>query len=336
MNKEPIVSNRIKISTIFFLLILQNILLAGITVSSKIDTTIATVGDQITLNISVQYQDKNTHISFPNLNDELQKFSVISTNSTDPEKISKGFLKNYQFKIAIFDTGKIKIPPLTVTTQRDTLEKLTFQTSPHIVNVISVLPPDQNVKPKDIKQPFPLPTILPWDIIIFIAIILLIITWWYLWYKKWKKQHPKVDFNEKYLDPPHIIALRKLDNIKNMPFSTEEDIIKCYTEISYIFREYMENRFFVPALEMPTREIMETTSSLDIQQRTALQIQDILTKLDIIKFANQLPEKSEKEKILTIAKQIINDIKVDNFLSQRSGLTEIKEKLVVNTQNQKT
>ncbi len=310
--------NRIKILIIFLLLILQTNLFAGITVSTKIDTSIATIGDQINLSITVEYPDESTIISFPELNDELQKLSLISKEALKPEKLSDGFQNIYQLKIAVFDTGKVEIPSLTVEIQSDSADAITFKTSTHIVNVISVLPPQEDVKPKDIKLPFPLPTILPWDIIILIAVLLGISILWFFWYKRWKKNNPKVDFNEKYLDPPHIIALRKLNQIRTLPFSTEKEIIKTYTNISYIFREYLENRFFIRALEMPTREILECNEILDIDNTTTIEMNDILNRLDIIKFANQLPEIAEKDNILSISEKIINNTKIDNFLSQES------------------
>lgn len=319
--------SRIKISIIFLLFLLHCSLFAGISVTSKIDTSLATIGDQVTLKINVVYPNENTTISFPNLNDEMQKFSVLSKTDQKPEKIASGFEKIFQMKIAVFDTGKIEIPSLTVHTQVDTNDALMFKTVPHIVNVISVLPPDENVQPKDIKMPFPLPTILPWDYFLFILILLAIAGIWYFLYAKWKKDHPIVEFNEKYLDPPHIIALKKLTAIMADPFDTEKEIIKTYTAISYIVREYLEGRYFVRALEMPTRDIMESFSELEIDPSIALSLQDLLNRLDVIKFANQLPEVSEKDNIIEIAKEIIQKTKVDNFLSQRSGLTDIKESL---------
>ena len=319
--------NRIKIS-IVFLLFLSNIsLFAGITVTSEIDTSIATVGDQITLKINVQYPQENTTISFPNLNDEMQKFSVISNKDEKAFKTSEGFMKNFQMKIAVFDTGKIELPSLTVKTQVDTNDALIFKTATHLINVISVLPPDEKVEPKDIKMPFPLPTVIPWDYLLVIIILVIIAFAWFFLNKKWKREHPTVAFNEKYLDPPHVIALRKLAKILELPFKTEQEIIKTYTEISYVIREYLESRYFVRALEMPTRDIMISFSDIDFDSTVGLQLQDLLNRLDIIKFANQLPEVSEKENIIEIAKEIVNKTKTDNFLSQRSGLTDIKESL---------
>ncbi|MFP4547942.1 MAG: hypothetical protein ACLFQM_07400 [Fidelibacterota bacterium] len=304
-----------------------NGLFAEISITSKIDTTIATVGDQVTLNIRVRYEEKNTRIDFPNINDELQNYSLIARESGKAEKIATGFLKEFNFKIALFDTGKIKLPELTVALHKDSADQKLFRTSPHLINVISILPPDENVPPKDIKPPFPLPTIIPWDIVIFVLILLVIFIAWYLWYRRWKQDHPKVAFDEKYLDPPHIIALKKLAAIRKMAFHTESEIIKTYTEISYVLREYLENRFFIRALEMPTRDISENLADLEISGTIMFQIEDILQKLDIIKFANQLPEPEEKNRIIDTAEKIIEETKIDNFLNQHSGLTEAREML---------
>lgn len=319
--------NRIKVLILFLLLISTNVLFARITVSSKIDTSIATIGDQITLDVMVLYPEENTTISFSEINDEFQQFSVVSRNETKAEKIAMGYQKEFQFKIAVFDTGKTELPPLTVETKVDTNSALIFKTNSHFVNIISVLPPDENVDPKEIKMPFPLPTVLPWDYIIFALIIIGIALIWYLLHKKWKRDHPTVDFNEKYLDPPHVIALRKLSTIKGYPFTTETEIITTYTDISHVVREYLEGRYFIRALEMPTRDIIESAKDIEIDDTILMKLQDILSRLDIIKFANQLPAVSEKDDIITISEKIIQTTKIDDFLSQRSGLTDAKESL---------
>ncbi len=307
------------------LILLVNGLLAGISVTSQIDTTIATVGDQVNLNIRVLYDNQHTTIAFPNINDELQDFSLVARESRKAEKIASGFQKEFDFKIALFDTGKVEIPELTLAIEKENGDQQAYQTSPHLVNVISVLPPDKNVQPKDIKPPFPLPTIIPWDIVIFVLILLVIFIAWYLWYRRWKQGHPDVAFDEKYLDPPHVIALKKLAAIQKMAFSTEQEIIKTYTEISYVIREYLENRFFIRALEMPTRDIIDSLPDIGITETIKMQLEETLQKLDIIKFANQLPETEEKNRILDTAEKIINETKTDNFLSQRSGLTNARE-----------
>ena len=310
---------------ILFATLLHTFLFAQVIISSKIDTTIATVGDQINLNVLVTYENENTSITFPNINDELQNFSVIARKSTKPEKTSTGFQQDFDFKIAVFDTGMIEIPSLTLAINGK--HYADTKTSKHAVNVISILPPEEQVEPKDIKPPFPLPTIIPWDIILFVLIILIISILWFIFYKKWKYDHPRITFDEKYTEPPHIIALRKLKEVTNFPFSNESEIIATYTQISHIFREYLEGRYFVRALEMPTRDIMESLSILDIDNTIKMQSINTLQKLDIIKFAKQLPEISEKDNIIGTTENIINQTRIDNFLSQRSGLTEVKENL---------
>jgi len=310
---------------ILFATLLHTFLFAQVTISSKVDTSLATIGDQINLQVSVTYADENTNITFPNINDELQKFSVISQKSTKPEKIGSEFQEDFYFKIAVFDTGMIEIPKLTVAINGEHFADT--KTSKHNVNVVSILPPEEQVEPKDIKPPFDLPTIIPWDIILFILIILTISSLWYFFYKKWKKNYHVSTFDEKYIDPPHIVALRKLKEASALPFSTELEIVYTYTQISHIFREYLEGRYFVRALEMPTRDIMESLQTLSIDNTIELQSVDTLQKLDIIKFAKQLPELSEKDTIIETTEKIINSTKIDNFLSQRSGLTEAKESL---------
>ncbi len=317
---------------IFLIVLLFNTFLsANITVQSSVDTAFATIGDQITLTISVRYPNNNTTIAFPKINDEFQNLSLIRQWDNRKEKISTGYQKDHFIKLAVFDTGAVKIPPVTVTTQADTGQKMTFQTAEHRINVVSVLPPDEKVQPKDIKPPFPLPRLIHWDVLLFLTLLLVLFTAWYFWYKRWRRKHPAVNYEEKILDPPHVIALKKLSAIKDLPFQTEAEKIKVYTKISRIFREYLERRFFIHALEMSTRDILDKQEVLEIDSELMPKIEELLKSLDIIKFGNQLPDHDDRNQRIELTKQLINATKVDDFLSQRSGLTEAKEQLTQQT-----
>ncbi|MBN2280000.1 MAG: hypothetical protein JXQ65_05430 [Candidatus Marinimicrobia bacterium] len=310
---------------LFFALLIHTFLFAQITISSKIDTAIATVGDQITLSVSVHYTDENTNITFPKISDELQNFSIIEQKSISPQKNANRYQQDFIFKIAVFDTGQVEVPSLTLAINGQSFADT--RTEKHAISVVSILPPDEQVKPKDIKPPFPLPVIIPWDLLLLLLILLALSFLWYIVYKKWKKQKVLIPYDDKYTDPPHIIALRKLKEAATLPFTTEEEIMLAYTHISHILREYLEGRYFIRALEMPTRDIADNLDFVDIENTLQIKTIDLLQKLDIIKFAKQLPVISEKDNMIASAIAIINQTKTDNFLSQRSGLTELKEKL---------
>jgi len=299
----------------------------SVSINTKIDTTLATIGDQIHFSITLNYPEK-TKFQLPEFKEVLGKFILLNQEFSKPQKTDFGFTKDINLTITVFDTGKIEIPaiPINAISVIDTNEILKFHTDSYFINVISVLPPEQ-VELKDIKPPFPIRKLIPWDILLFILFFISIIIIWYFYNKKWKRMHPNIIYDEQYLDPPHIVAIRKLKILYNKKFTNEIEKIEYFVGVSHIFREYLERQFFIRALEMSTTDIIKSLNSIKRKNLDISKINNLLSQLDIVKFANQIPNSEDKEKVYENTITLINDTKIDHFLSQRSGLTEIKENI---------
>lgn len=290
-----------------------------ITVESSLDTTIATIGDRIHLVISLQYPPES-RFELPKVERRLGEWEVIDQQLSSPRKIKGGFQQTWELELTVFDTGKVIVPELEIRafSSEDTSRVLRFKTDEQIVDVISVLPPG-TTEPKDIKPPFPIRTIIPWNYIIFILLILIIIVSGIITYRRWKQKQSPLPLDEDYLEAPHLVAFRKLNELRERQSRSEDEIRFFYFRMSEIVREYLERRYFIKALEMTTREILEAFHALDISEIIALEYSQLFGSLDLVKFAKQIPEANEMVFLWELAYKCIDKTKREPFLNRRSS-----------------
>jgi len=311
-------TGRIFVVTLF-LVITANAEPISVSLESSVDTTIATIGDRVHLNVIMRYP-AGTRFEFPELREKLGEWELLDRNISEPKKIKGGLQQEWSLELTVFDTGKVVIPALELqaVNDADSSASLLFQTDEFVVDVISVLPPG-TTEPKDIKPPFAIRKILPWTIIIFGLLIAAILVGWWIYYRRWKMQQPTTPPDEHYLEAPHMTAFRKLEELKSRPYKTEDEIRQYYFRISEILREYLERRFFIKALEMTTREIMDSFHDLDVAPGIDVEYKTLFDGLDLVKFAKMIPASSEMITYWDLAYNCIDKTKREPFLNRRSS-----------------
>jgi len=319
---------------LFFLILLlvnPGRLFSQASIETSIDTTIATVGDQLNLTLNVNHH-QGQRITFPD-NKKFGEFKVLDKKTSTKKQKNNTAVTKGLFKITTFDTGRVKIPALKVkvSSKSDTNNVISLKSNPILINIISVLPP-QAQKEKDIKGPFPIRTVIPWDMIIFASLFILFSVGLFISYKKWKEKHKSVPkINENYLHPPHVLAFKKMKQLRNhTDFYSPSSLKKFYFKLSEILREYMERRFFIYALEMSTSEIIEAKNYFDIENSLLEELEEILKQLDLIKYANVEPDRNDALQYYEKTYNWIEETKHDPFFSTRSGLSETLEELQLN------
>jgi len=103
-----------------------------------------------------------------------------------------------------------------------------------------------------------------------------------------KPQEPEI--------PPHIIALEALANLRDAKLWQQGNVKGFYTELSTIFRSYLEGQFRISALEQTTEEIMTALQhQAAIDKEELRDISHLLFLSDLVKFAKEKPIGSENE-----------------------------------------
>ena len=108
----------------------------------------------------------------------------------------------------------------------------------------------------------------------------------------------------------HEIALMQLEALKNKGLLQQSKIKEYYSEVSFIIRHYLENRFLLKAPEMTTEEFL--TFARDYGQLQSVQknsLKEFLSACDMVKFAKYSPSDHEIEEIFVCAKKFVEQTK---------------------------
>lgn len=271
------------------------------------------IGDHVELTIQASLPDGYA-VQFPYFSDTLiTGIEILGRPTIDTLTKKTGDNEyTYRLKLTSFDAGYYRIPPFRLPFSIGE-EKDTAQTLP-IWFLVNTLPPDSTIATiYDIKLPMAEPVtfaeVAPWiggSLLVFAIIALLV---YYL--IKMKKGEP-VFFNSKPAEPPHIIALRELEKIKEQKLWSTENHKQYQSFLTDIIRNYIDGRFDVPAMEQTTHETIRSLKVMDaVDAKLLNDLQDTLSLADLVKFAKYTPNVAENEAGLNFGFRFVNNTKVE-------------------------
>lgn len=272
--------------------------------------TFCLVGDTITLPIKISC-NAATNIQQFDFQDwaTLQKVRIITPNPAFIPDSSAGteggahYLTS--FKIQLLDTGLNTLPPLRVLINAggtnlfaasDSLRIEVF--SPQLADIKDII-----AEPYDFWQDTA-PTL---TVVLTIILVLLIA---FLIYQKRKNRPLPLPIQTETRLTPHELALQRLAQLEARQLWQQGEFDDFYTEATFIVREYIENRFGVPALENTTDELMQALENrhfLTSEHRGELK--SLLTLADFVKFAAYEPLHVNHENALQTVLNIIESNK---------------------------
>lgn len=298
---------------IFIALLLPSFALLGqnVAVKAVLDTNFLMIGEQTQLHFIATYQNKNTQISFPQLNDTITKeIEVLSQSAIDTSVADANglFAQSKSLLITSFDSGYYVIPPFQFIINGDTIES-----DPLLLEVQSMEVDTANAI-FDIKQPLSEPfSIKDWlkDNWMWLAAILAALIGVFFLVRYLRREKPVV-VEEKVIPkiPIHEIALGKLRQLNEQQLWQNGKIKTYHSEISEILREYIEERYQVNALEETTSEIMHGLRLHQIPEDLKLKLSQTLTLADLVKFAKEQPLANENENSINYSIAFIEATKV--------------------------
>lgn len=89
--------------------------------------------------------------------------------------------------------------------------------------------------------------------------------------------------------PAHLRALQQLDALEQQQSWKKEGLKEYYAALSLVTREYLENRYRVPALESTTQEIMGQLRATDYPESLKGALREALDQADGVKYAQSKP-----------------------------------------------
>jgi hypothetical protein len=322
MNKTVI---KIFFSILFTLNTFQTIA-QGVNAEAKLDTNNILIGKQVWLTLQTTTHSSDT-VLWPQIADTLKKEIEVLERSKIDTIYSEGNFEHktlrQQLLLTSFDSGYHAIKPF-----RFIINGKEYETEPLLLEVHTVAI-DTSKGIADIKEPISVNYSFVdwvkdnWPYIIYGVVAVAAIAGAIYYFKK-KKKIPIQVFKPKPVKPAHLIALEKLNALKEKKLWQQEKVKEYHIELSEIIREYIENRFKIQALEQTTPEIIFSFRTIDIPAELKNELNRTLTLSDLVKFAKENPLPGENENALTVAFNFVHSTTIE-ILNNNNGNTSLTE-----------
>ncbi len=204
-------------------------------------------------------------------------------------------------KVVFFDADTLSLPPLNI----ELANKAIATTNSLQIIVLPTPSPDDLVDMTGIKDIHREPTIwldyLPWALAIAGLALLVIVASWLI-----GRAQKKRGIASRIVElPPHEMALKKLDVLKQKQLWQKGQVKAYCAEITYIVREYLEKRYQIPALESTSEEIVQHLKTTDFPDALFVDLQNILNQADLVKFARLIPSDHFHEDAFQFARKLV-------------------------------
>lgn len=258
-------------------------------VSSSIDSASIKIGEQITYQINVE-ADSTDLVVFP----EGQTFlpmEVIESYKIDTTINNSKFNLIKQYGLTQFDSGAYTIPR-----QKIVIGNKTFFTDSLKVEVRNVEIDTTKQGLYDIK---PITNVdksaSQWWKYLLIGLLLAglvaFLLYWFIWRKKPLSEDEKVA-----LLPPYDRAKLALKKLEESDYLQQQALKDYYSELTLIIRKYLDEKVYDHSLESTTDELigrlnlLKEGNQIDFSQDTIKNLESILKRADLVKFAKSIPD----------------------------------------------
>lgn len=290
-----------------------------ISIKAQLDSSVILIGDQVKLQLEIEYP-AGLELIFPNLPDSLgASVEIVESFQRDTLKLDNGRWRMAQeFLVTSFDTGHHVIHPFQFAFQYQGITDTAYSNSP-VLHVFTLPKLDSLMNalkgPIDIKPvaeaPVTFKEVAPWIMGILLAAGILFLIWYAIHQRK--NNRSIFGFPPKPKEPAHLIALRRLDQIKAEKIWQQGKTKEYYSDITDILREYIENRFEINALELTSDETIVAFRAKPnlLDEVTFNNLVRILKNADLVKFAKYEPLPDDNNLALVDAYFFVNQTKLE-------------------------
>lgn len=287
-----------------------------VSITASADSTTLVMGDRVTVSINVVNEGAEGNlVDQPQKKHDYYGLEMIELSS-DTAQLGNGRQEiKYRITFQAFDPAELlTLPPFRYASGGDTVQSdiLTFKVFP-----VDLSP--QLGDPSDVENltihPSEGPQDMPrrwYDVIpdwwIWVVIALAVAALAFVVYKLYKK-NGKTLFSKPKPVPPYELAVQRLNALKDRKLLEKGQTKVYYTDLIDIMRSYLEGRFGINAMEMPSTEILRRLRSNQETHLSAAQIEQVLKLADIVKFAAANPTAQEGQSTFNAISKFLEDTK---------------------------
>lgn len=273
------------------------------TLKATSDSTTLIMGDVVGVNLQVVTNaDDGTLVDMPEKKKDYYGLEMVGCH-TDTIALPNGRKQiDYRFQFqAFYPVELLTLPPFRYAANGDTAQSdiLTFkvlpvQLSPELGNI--EVPDSLTIHPDAGPVAIPsrwydyIPGWTLWALLALAAVALAVVL-----YILFKKKAVSL-FPQRKPIPPYELAVERLNNLKVRRLLDQGQVKQYYTELIDILRNYLEGRFGINAMEMPSKQILRKIRENKEIRLSANQMEQVLQLADFVKFAaaNPNPEDGKR------------------------------------------
>lgn len=243
--------------------------------------------------------------------DSTRSVEILSASGIDTLKQNGELIQTRSYEVTAWDTGFYIIPPIAFSYKTPGTEALTSVKTYPVLLTVNTVPIDTTQGLKGIKDPIDMPfqlsEIKNW--LIGGALILLTIVGIIVFIVTRKPKEAVVVEAPVKKTPPHIIAIKRLNDLKGKGLWEAGDEKAYHSELTDILRQYLEDRFGFYAMESTTDEILERAQRLTMSADQRENLGWMFKLSDLVKFAKVKAYPDEHKESLQRAYEFVERTK---------------------------
>ncbi|MDT0647407.1 DUF4381 domain-containing protein [Zunongwangia sp. F260] len=272
-------------------------------VSAEIDSTSIKIGEQIKYSISVETDSINL-VVFPE-GETFSPMEVVESMTADTSRVQNRFRLLKEYSLTQFDSGTYTIPQQNVI-----INDRQYLTDSMLVEVSTVVVDTTKQKMFPIKPSVEVPSgfsIPAWFWWVLGLMLVLAVLFFFL--RKKRKAE-----KEKEL-PPYEQAMLELNKLDESHLLEQREVKEYYSQLTFSVRKYLDRKVYDRALESTTSELIAylemqcDSGNLKLDRKTINDLQLILQRADLAKFANSRPDVITAKADRSNVKHIVDDVK---------------------------
>ena len=296
------------------------------------------VADQLLYGFELKGVAEGTQLILPELPQEQDyRMMYLSPWMLDTVKVTKqkkGLPRLLDLKggvvISSFEEGIYELPQIVVGRLSEDGVADTLVFDPMRLEVRTMPVDTATFVPHDIKgqirYPVTFKELLPWFAgALVLAGLIALVVWLIIRYRR--------THNPEYIrrDPPHIIALRKLDKYRGNKMWVPEKQKAFYSGITDALREYIAARYDIGAMEMTTAEIFKDMKGTDAPEDLQAELKELFERADFVKFAKFTASDDDNASALPVAVRFVTSTyQAEVEDESEAKIPEVEEKKEVN------
>jgi len=258
-------------------------------VTTNIDRDTIKIGEQITYKIEVE-ADTTDFVAFP----EGQSFlplEVVESFKVDTTINERRMNLIKKYGLTQFDSGSFTIPRQKIAIANKFYFTDSLEVEVKNVEIDTTKQGLYDIKPLIAVDKSP----CKWWKYLLIAMLILgvlaYLLYWFIWRKK-----PLTEAEKIALLPPYDRAKLALKKLEESDYLENQALKDYYSELTLIIRKYLDEKVYDHSLESTTDELinrlllLKEANKIDLSIETIRNIESILKRADLVKFAKGAPE----------------------------------------------